>query len=119
LPAGVQPAYGLLDGYLVLASSLEGMNRFVQTAPAPAADAPVPLLRISFKDWRSYLTSHREAVVQFFVEHDKLSRDEAGRQLDGLLAVLQFVERAELNQRSAPGQVIFTLSVRTAQALKK
>jgi hypothetical protein len=120
LPAGVQPAYGLLDGYLVLASSLEGMNRFAgATNPAPAADAPVPLLRISFTDWRSYLTSHREAVVQFFAEHDKLSRDEAGRQLDGLLAALQFVERAELNQRSAPGQVIFTLSVRTARALKK
>jgi hypothetical protein len=119
LPAGVQPAYGLLDGYLVLASSPEGMNRFAQAVPAPAADAPVPLLRISFKNWRSYLTSHREAIVQFFIEHDKLSRDEAGRQLDGLLAALQFVERAELSQRSAPGQVIFTLTVQTAQALKK
>jgi hypothetical protein len=120
LPAGVQPAYGLLDGYLVLASSLESMNRFVAaTKPAPAADAPVPLLGISFKDWRSYLTSHREAIVQFFAEHDKLSRDAAGRQLDGLLAALQFVQRAELSQRSAPGQVIFTLSVQTAHALKK
>jgi hypothetical protein len=119
LPAGVQPAYGLLDGYLVLASSLESMNRFVQATPAPAAEAPVPLLRISFKDWRSYLTAHREAVVQFFIEHDKLSPDAAGRQLDGLLAALQFVERAELSQRTTSGQVIFTLSVRTAHALKK
>ncbi len=121
LPPGVQPAYGLLDGYLVLASSLESMKRFAEASlePAPSAEAPVPLLRISFKDWRSYLTAYREPIVQFLAEHDKLSRDAAGRQVDGLLAALQFVERAELSQRSTPGQVIFTLSVQTAQALKK
>ncbi len=122
LPAGVQPAYGLLNGYLVLASSLESMNGFAQTAAipaAPAAGAPVPLLRISFKEWRSYLAEHREAIVQHFTDGDKLSRDTAGQKVDSLLAVLQFIERAELNQRTAPGQVIFTLSMQTAQALKK
>jgi hypothetical protein len=121
LPAGVQPAYGLLDGYLVLASSLESMKRFAQESPGlvSTADAPVPLLRISFTDWRSYLTEHREAVVQFLIEHDSLSRDAAGRQVDGLLSALRFVERAELSQRSSSGQVIFSLTVQTAQALKK
>jgi hypothetical protein len=121
LPAGVQPAYGLLNGYLVLASSLESMSRFAQTAPkpAPAADAPVPLVRISFKLWRTYLTEHREAIMHFLIEHDKLSRETAGRQVDGLLSTLQFVERVELSQRSAPDQVIFTLNVQTAHALKK
>jgi len=120
-PAGMQPAYGLLDGYLVLASSLESMNRFAQTAPlpAPAPGASVPLLRISFKDWRTYLTEHRETVVQFLAQRDKLSRDAFDRQVDDLLTGLQLVERAELSQRSAPGQVIFTLNVRTTQALKK
>ena len=121
LPSGVQPAYGLLGGYLVLASSLESMNRFAQATPtpAPAAGAAVPLVRISFKDWHNYLTEHRQSIAQLFAEHNQISRDEAGRQLDGLLAVLQFVDRAELSQRSSPGQVIFTFSVRTAQALKK
>ncbi len=121
LPPGVQPAYGVIDGYLVLASSLDSIKRFAESSPepAPSAEAPVPLLRISFKDWRSYLTAYREPIVQFLAEHDKLGRDAAGRQVDGLLAALQFVERAELSQRSTPGQVIFTLSVQTAQALKK
>ena len=31
----------------------------------------------------------------------------------------QFVDRLEVRQRSAPGQVIFTLSVRMAQSLQK
>jgi hypothetical protein len=121
LPTGAQPAYGLLDGYLVLTSSLESMKRFTQVSPgdSPASGSPVPLLRISFRDWRSYLTEHREAVVQFLAEHDQLSRDAAGRQVDGLLYALRFVERAELSQRSSPGQVIFSLTVQTAEALKK
>jgi hypothetical protein len=120
LPSGLQPSYGLLNGYLVLSSSLEGMTRFAQ-APvgAPAADTPVPLLRISLKDWRSYMKERREPIVAFLADKNKLSLDAASQQLDALLAGLQFVERVELRQRVAPGQVIFTLSVRTIQALKK
>lgn len=121
LPAGVQPAYGLLNGYLVLASSLESMNRFAQASPSPAppAEASVPLLRISFREWRTYLAEHRESIVQFLTEHHKLDPDAAGKQLDGLLAGLQFVERAELSQRTAPGQVILSLAVQTAHDLRK
>ncbi len=121
LPAGLQPAYGVLNGYLLLSSSLDGMARFAQTTPAsaPAAGAAVPLLRISFKDWRTFLTERRGPIVRFLTERHKLSRDAADRQLDGLLAGLQFLDRAELNQRTAPSKVIFTLKVQTAQALKK
>ncbi len=121
LPAGLQPAYGVLNGYLLLSSSLDGMARFAQTtpAPAPAAGAAVPLLRISFKDWRNYLRERREPIAQFLADKNELSRDAATRKLDGLLAALQFVERLELRQRTAPGQVVFTLSVQTTPALKK
>jgi hypothetical protein len=121
LPGGLQPAYGLVHGYLLLCSSLEGMSRFARTSLAsiPAAGAPVPLLRISFKDWRTYLTECREPIVQFLADHNKLDREAVGRQLDGLLAYLQFVDRLELRQRFASGGAIFTLSVQTARALKK
>jgi hypothetical protein len=119
LPDGLQPAYGLLHGYLILASSLESMNRFANAKPQTAAGSPVPLLRISCKDWRTYLNERREPIVQFLAARNKLSRDAAGQQLNGLLAGLHFIDRIELRQRAAPGQVIFTLSVQTAQALKK
>jgi hypothetical protein len=116
LPAGVQPAFALINGYLVLSSSLDGIRRFVQTtpAPAPAADAPMPLVRVSIKDWRAYLKDHREPIVQFLADKHQLSRDDAGRQLENLLTSLQFVDRVELRQRTASGQVLFTLSVQTA-----
>jgi hypothetical protein len=118
LPPGVQPAYGLLNGYLVLASSLESMNRFARAVPVPTASS-APLLCVSVKAWRAYLKERREPIVQFLADKNKLSRDATDRQVDGLLAGLQFVDRVELRQRSTPGQVILTLSVQTAQALKK
>jgi hypothetical protein len=121
LPAGLQPAFGMVSGYLVLSSSLDGMTRFAQAVPAspPSGNSPTPLLRISCKDWRSYLNERREPIVAFLADKNKISREEATRKLDGLLAGLQFVERVELRQRVAPGQVILTLSAQTAQALKK
>jgi hypothetical protein len=133
LPAGLQPAYALLHGYLVLSSSLDSLTRFAQASPSSltpstpqdnirnveSTSAPAPLLRISFKDWRAYLRERREPIIQFLAENQKLSREVAERQLDGLLAGLQFVERVELRQRVAPNQVIFTFSVQTAPALKK
>jgi hypothetical protein len=121
LPSGLQPAYGLLSGYLVLSSSLDSMSRFAQATPAaaPVADAPSPLLRLSIKDWRNYLKERRTPIAAFLADKYKLSGDAANQKLDALLAGLQFVERVELRQRVAPGQVIFTLSAQTTQALKK
>jgi hypothetical protein len=121
LPEGVRPACTLGNGYLVLSSSLDVLRRFLQTPPAPAplADAPAPLVRISVKDWRSYLKDRHDAIAQFLAKKNRLSLGAAAQQLDNLLANLQFIDRLELRQRSAPGQVIFTLAVQTAQPLKK
>ncbi|SRR5579883_177734 len=133
LPAGLRPSYALLHGYLVLSSSLDTLTRFAhkttasstpitpqeKTQVSDSASPPFPLLRISFKDWRTYLRERREPIVQFLVENEKVGREAAERQLDGLLAGFQFVERIELRQRVAPSQVIFTLSVKTTYALQK
>jgi hypothetical protein len=120
-PSGVQPAYALLHGYLVLSSSLDTLRHFAQTTPAAAipADAPVPLVRISLKDLRAYLKDHREPIVQFIAEKHGLSRDVAEQQFDNFLTSLQFVDRLELHRRCTSGQVNFTLSVRMAQPLQK
>ncbi|HTU19789.1 MAG TPA: hypothetical protein VMG10_17130 [Gemmataceae bacterium] len=115
----MQPAYGLLHGYLLLASSVNVMTRFANAKPQAAAGSPIPLLRISCKGWRVYLRERREPIVRFLAARNKLRLDDAGRQLNGLLAELDFINRIELRQRAAPNQVIFTLSVQTAHALKK
>ena len=102
LPPGLQPAYGLLHGYLLLSSSLDTMTHFTRTPPpnAPAPGSAIPLLRISCKDWRAYLKERREPIVRFLAAHDKLGLTAAKQQLNGLLAGLHFIDRIELRQRA-------------------
>jgi hypothetical protein len=116
-PAGVQPAYALKDGYLVFASSPEALRRFGPGA-AKSSSGEVPLLRLSAKALREYLTERRDSLVPIVAEKNNLSKDEAGRRLDGLLAGLRHLDRVEILQSSEPGRLSLTLRVQTAQALK-
>jgi hypothetical protein len=123
LPSGVQPAMTLRDGYLILASSLAVLRRFDSPTSASAEKGPVPQsipwLRISFKDWRAYLKERREPLTHFLADKNGLGTEEVRRRLDNLLGSLQFIDRLELRQRSAEGQVVFTLAIQPAQPLKK
>jgi len=121
LPPGLRPAFALHDGYLVLASSPEAVRRFAGLGPArPAPTAEeFPLLRLSLKDLRQYVKDRREPLAQAVAEKNEIPRDEAERRLDGLLAGLQLLDRVELTQKPAPGQVTLSLRVRTALPLRK
>ncbi len=116
-PAGVQPAYALKDGYLVFASSPEVLRRF---GPATAAKASGegPLLRLSAKALHRYLTESRAALVPVVAEKNNLSKDEAARRLDGLLAALGLLDRVEISQTSEPGRGSLILRLQTAEPLK-
>ena len=116
-PPGLQPAYGLQRGYLVLGSSPEAVRRF-GAAPAgasPQAGDEVPLLRMSLKELRRFVKERREPLAAFVAEKNQLPREEAGKALDKLLTGLELIDRLELTHRSAGhGQVKLTLRVRTA-----
>src|SRR5262249_14869318 len=61
LPGGIQPAFALKDGYLLLATSLEPIRRFAPAAGgAPPSSAEMPLLRMSLQEWAKYLKARRE-----------------------------------------------------------
>lgn len=121
-PPGLQPAFALQEGYLVLASSPETIRRFgtatLGTPSVPAA-GELPLLRVSLKECRRFLNERREAVIAFVAEKNRISKDEVGERLDKLLASLQFVDRLELLQRSTgPGQATLTLRLKPAWPVK-
>jgi hypothetical protein len=120
-PPGVEPAFALQNGYLVLTSSLEAMRRFGSAPPAAALDpsAPVPLLRVSFKELRRYLQERREALAGVVAGKDRKALDQALLKLDRLVDALQLLDRLEVRQRATAGQVTFTLTLQTAQPLKK
>jgi hypothetical protein len=117
-PPGVQPAFGLRQGYLVLASSPAEWRRFKLGAPLPAGMA-IPLLRVSFKDWRAYLKERRDVLAGVLGVRDKLPREKTLEKLDGLRAVLELVDRLELRRQVGDDRLTFTLAVQTAQPLKK
>ena len=55
LPFGVQPAYGLTNGWLAFSGAPDVIRRFAETKPKPPAEdgSTFPLLRVSVKGWRA------------------------------------------------------------------
>jgi hypothetical protein len=120
-PPGLQPAFGLQQGYLLLASSPEVLRRFGALLARESAErksVEVPLLRLSLKDWHQFLIERREPLANYLAERNHTSRSDAGQQLDSLLRALRLMDRVELNQRAQPGQLHLVFRIRFAQPLK-
>ncbi len=119
-PPGVQPALTLRQGFLLLAGSPEAFRRFREvTSPPPAASGTVPVARLSLKDWRLYLQERRAPLSQEMAGKNGISKEEAQRRLDGLISVLELLDRLDVSQRVTPGQVTLTVRLQTALPLKK
>jgi hypothetical protein len=120
LPPGFQPAFALQAGYLVLATSPDAVRRLAApTSLAPDPAAEFPLLRVSLKDWRTYLREKREPLAAALAAKNQLGLEEARQSLDRVIAGLQFVDLVEIGQRTTKGQVTLTLHLRTNQPLRK
>ena len=113
----MNPACALKDGYLVFASSPEVLRRFAAGSGAKRS-GEVPLLRLSTKALYGYLAERRDGLVPFVAEKNNLSKEEAGRRLDGLQAGLRFLDRVEITQSSEAGKLSLMLRLQTAQPLK-
>jgi hypothetical protein len=116
-PPGVKPAFALKAGYLVFASTPEEIQRF-KIAPSFVIGSS-PLLRMSLKDLRAYLDTHRDALAAEMARRDGITKEKAREKLDGLRRVGEWIDRVELSQKVTTGQVTLTLRVQTSQALKK
>jgi hypothetical protein len=116
-PPGIQPAYALKSGYLVVASSPDVVQRF---APAPfkGQEGETPIMRASLRTLATYLKQRREPIIAYFAEKDSLPKEEVGRRIDTLVGGLQFFHSVELTQRVTPGQTVLTFRIRTAEPLR-
>jgi hypothetical protein len=119
LPAGVQPALALREGYLVLASSLEGLRRFRSSDRVTDPTSGALLWRISFTAFRVYLIERRKDLAGMVADKDSVPLEEAGKRVDAVASALQFLDRAELRLQTAPGQALFTLRLQPTQPLRK
>ncbi len=121
LPPGVQPAYGVTNGWLAFASSPDIFRRFTEAQPKAMVEdgTAFPLVRVSLKGWRTYLKERNELLATALAQKNQLTVEEMRKRLDDLIGVLQFVDRLEIDCRTAPGLAVVTLTIQTARPLKK
>jgi hypothetical protein len=115
-PPGLRPSYAVKQGYLVLASTPEGVRRF--TAPT-AARAEAPLLRVSAKHLHGYLGEHRSAIAQAVAGWSGKPAEDVEKEFDELLAVLEAFDKVELRQSAGDGRVRLSLHIDFVKPLTK
>jgi hypothetical protein len=119
-PPGLQPALALHNGWLLLGTAPVVISRFGATSvPLPEPTSPIPLVRVSVKEWRSFLKERRQAILEEMSKKPDVKPEDAAKSLDNLLAGLEFIDRVDLRQHAGKEQVIFTLTLQPAQPLKK
>jgi hypothetical protein len=117
-PKGFQPAFALKDGYLVVASSPEALERFTKQTPLPPAGAVCPLLRLSFKHLGALVKDRRDLIMGFLTEKQKLGQQAAEHRYAALTWGLDLFDSAELVQRTDGDRVAWVFRLRTAGAEK-
>jgi hypothetical protein len=132
-PAGFQPTFALKEGFLVLASSPEALERFSfgqgsgvrgqesgakgQEPRVGSQGSDIPLFRMSLHDLAQYLRDHQTALAEHIAKKNQVSAEEAGRKLAALAQVCQLFKQIEITQRSGSGKLTLALRLRTAEPL--
>jgi hypothetical protein len=117
-PAGLRPSYGLKAGYLVVASSPDGVRRF-NPPTGPAAGAKAPMVRFSARHLRGYLEAHRGAIVKAATRWSGRPAKEIEHDLAELSAVLEAFDKVELRHTAGDGKVRLSLHVEFVAPLTK
>jgi len=118
LPAGLQPAVALKEGYLVLASTPDAIRRFRSGETTAAVGSATPLLRLSTQELANFLQGQRELISGFLSKKNQLSPEAASQWLEKLLASLALFERFEVTQRTDEGHLLLTVRLKTKQKTK-
>jgi hypothetical protein len=118
LPAEVQPALALKQGYLLASSSPDAIRRFgAATATVAPTGTDVPILRLSFVELGNFLQDRREAILDLARSQGQGSRESAGHRFDDVVTVLRLFDRLELTKRAVGGQLTLTARVKPASAI--
>jgi hypothetical protein len=114
-PPGFRPGFAAKGGYLLVAGSPQIIERFNPPTQEATEAAEVPILRISVAGWRAYLKEHRKGLVEYLAAMNKTDIETLSGQLDGVLPLLDALDRIELVQRSTPERATFILRLKEAK----
>jgi hypothetical protein len=120
-PPGCRPAFAVKGGYLAVASSPEAMRVLGRPGKSSRngrrADS-IPLVRFSMTELRKYVQAWLEPLAAHTAQQDKVSVDQARRQLQEFVANSRLIDRLEMNQQSVPGRLTLSLHVFTTEPLR-
>jgi hypothetical protein len=115
-PPGFRPCFASKGGYLLVAGSPGTIARFDPPTNPPTNAGEVPVLRISVAAWRDYLKTHREGLTEYLAKVNNADVAGLNAQIDGLLPLLEGLDRIEIVQRAGPDRV--SLVVRLKETRK-
>jgi len=99
-PADFQPACALKDGYMLFATSPEGIEQFQKhDGKATMREGETPIVRVSTREVAKLLQQRREHILQKLPE----------KNLENVVALLGLFDRITLSQRSEPGQASWSI----------
>lgn len=113
-PPGLQPAYALKEGYLLLATSPDAIRRFAASTTS-APDGDTPLLRIAAKGLASLVRQRREQIIAKLTRNQNLTTAEAQNHLTKVAEFLDLFDRLELSRRTASSQAQWVLRIYPAE----
>lgn len=104
-PAGFRPSFATKDGFLVFAGSPETIKRFAgpgKDEPKDAGEAPI--LRVSSKGWRDYLSAHKAEVAEFIAKASGATAKDVLKPIDEAIENFKAFDRLEVVVKSKPNQ---------------
>ncbi|MBX7103197.1 MAG: hypothetical protein K1X57_03905 [Gemmataceae bacterium] len=115
-PAGVRPSYAWKHGYLLMTSHPSAISRFpAESGPKPAS---APVVRFSAPAWAEFLKTQRSPVAALIAANDKVSLEEAKKQVDGIVDLLGFISGIELTVIRADSNARIEITITTSAPLK-
>jgi hypothetical protein len=115
-PPGIQPAFAVKNGYLLLASHPDRILAAKVSANAKPGPGPNRLAVMSLRHLREYLSNHREALADAISKQQPAQRAEVLGQFDKILMAIELFDRVELvNNSKRPGEMKLTLRLSMMQ----
>jgi hypothetical protein len=114
---GLEPAWAIKDGYLLLVTHPDEITAFTISRSQPSSE--VPLLRVSFRNLLSYIKEHHQKLREALSANQRTEGSGSTSVLATLQEVLELFDKVELQHQSKPGAVTFTLRVDLTRRLRK
>ncbi|MCZ2342707.1 MAG: hypothetical protein LC104_13095 [Bacteroidales bacterium] len=120
--AGFRPALARVGETLLLASSPERIASFTQPELAAPTNPMTPLLRVSFRQWRAYLTDHQDTLTRSLANWTGKSPQVLRQELQKLNVALSAFDQILVNRETTTagrlGTVRITATLTCVKPLK-